>query len=52
MGSRGELHQITGLVARGVLEPVLDRTLPLSEVREAHEALEKREQFGKIVLVP
>jgi NADPH:quinone reductase-like Zn-dependent oxidoreductase len=52
MGSRGELHQITGLVARGLLKPVLDRTLPLSEVREAHEALEKREQFGKIVLVP
>jgi len=52
MGSRGELHQIVGLVARGVLKPVVDRSLPLSEVREAHEALEKRESFGKIVLVP
>jgi len=52
MGSRGELHQIVGLVASGRLQPVIDRTLPLSEVREAHEALEKREQFGKIVLVP
>jgi len=52
MGSRGELHQIVGLVARGVLKPVVDRSLPLSEVREAHEALEKRETFGKIVLVP
>jgi NADPH:quinone reductase-like Zn-dependent oxidoreductase len=52
MGSRGELHQIVGLVARGLLKPVVDRTLPLSEVREAHEALEHREQFGKIVLVP
>ena len=52
MGSRGELHQIVGLVARGLLRPVIDRVLPLSEVREAHEALEKREQFGKIVLVP
>ena len=52
MGRRGELHQIVGLVASGRLKPVIDRTLPLSEVREAHEALEKREQFGKIVLVP
>jgi len=52
MGSRGELHQIVGLVSRGLLKPVIDRTLPLSEVREAHEALEHREQFGKIVLVP
>ncbi|HZM00481.1 MAG TPA: zinc-binding dehydrogenase, partial [Planctomycetota bacterium] len=52
MGSRGELHQIVGLVAAGKLKPVIDRTLPLSEVREAHEALEQREQFGKIVLVP
>jgi NADPH:quinone reductase-like Zn-dependent oxidoreductase len=52
MGSRGELLRIVELVARGQLRPVVDRVLPLSAVREAHEAMGRREQFGKIVLVP
>jgi NADPH:quinone reductase-like Zn-dependent oxidoreductase len=52
MGSRGELLHITELVGRGLLAPVVDRVLPLAEVRAAHEAMARREQFGKIVLVP
>ncbi len=52
MGSRGELLRIVELVGRGQLRPVVDRVLPLSQVREAHAALGRREQFGKIVLVP
>ena len=52
MGSRGELHRIAALIGEGRLRPVVDRTLPLSEVREAHQAMENREQFGKIVLLP
>jgi NADPH:quinone reductase-like Zn-dependent oxidoreductase len=52
MGSRGELLGIVDLVGRGQLRPVVDRVLPLSHVREAHEAMGRREQFGKIVLVP
>jgi NADPH:quinone reductase-like Zn-dependent oxidoreductase len=31
---------------------VVDRVLPLSEIREAHRALESGEQFGKIALTP
>ncbi|HYD43623.1 MAG TPA: zinc-binding dehydrogenase, partial [Anaeromyxobacter sp.] len=34
----------------GKLRTVIDRTLPLSEVRRAHELLAERAQFGKIVL--
>ena len=52
MGSRGELHQIARLMGEGRLRPVVDRVLPLDEVREAHRVMESREQFGKIVLVP
>jgi NADPH2:quinone reductase len=40
------------LVAKGHLQPVVDRVLPLSEVAAAHAALERREAFGKIVLIP
>jgi NADPH:quinone reductase-like Zn-dependent oxidoreductase len=52
MGSRGELLHIVDLVAKGHLQPVVDRVLPLSEVAAAHAALERREAFGKIVLIP
>lgn len=34
------------------LHPVVDRTLPLSEIQAAHRLLEAGEQFGKIVLIP
>ena len=52
MGSLGELHQVLKLVFRGKLKPVVDRVYPLSEIRAAHERLERKEQFGKIVLRP
>ncbi len=50
MGSRGELLHIVDLVGKGLLHPVVDRVLPLTEIRAAHEAMGRREQFGKIVL--
>jgi NADPH:quinone reductase-like Zn-dependent oxidoreductase len=50
MGSRSELFSVLKLVAEGKLKPIIDRVLPLVECRKAHELLENREQFGKIVL--
>jgi NADPH:quinone reductase-like Zn-dependent oxidoreductase len=52
MGSRGELMHIVDLMGKGLLRPIVDRVLPLSKVREAHDAMSRRQQFGKIVLVP
>jgi NADPH:quinone reductase-like Zn-dependent oxidoreductase len=52
MGGLGELHRVLQFVFRKQLRPVIDRVYPLSEARQAHERLEKKEQFGKIVLVP
>jgi NADPH:quinone reductase-like Zn-dependent oxidoreductase len=52
MGSKGELFQVLRLVEEGRLRPVLDRVLPLAEAAAAQQALARREQFGKIVLVP
>jgi NADPH:quinone reductase-like Zn-dependent oxidoreductase len=46
------LFRITQLVQEGKLHPILDRVLPLKEARRAHEILEQREQFGKVVLIP
>jgi NADPH:quinone reductase-like Zn-dependent oxidoreductase len=52
LGRKASLFRIIQLVDEGKLQPVLDRVLPLKDVRLAHQLLEQREQFGKVVLVP
>ena len=52
MGTMGELHEVLKHVFSGKLRPVVDRTFPLSEIRAAHEYLEKSQMFGKVVLNP
>lgn len=52
MGTRGDLLKIIRLVGDGQLRPVVDTVLPMDEVRRAHELLESRQVFGKIVLQP
>jgi NADPH:quinone reductase-like Zn-dependent oxidoreductase len=52
MGTMGELHQVLKFVFRKQLRPVVDRVYPLSAIREAHDRIEKREQFGKVILTP
>ncbi len=50
MASRKEFEDVMKLVFRRKLKPVVDRTYPLENARDAQERLEKGEQFGKIVL--
>ncbi|HEY0672407.1 MAG TPA: zinc-binding dehydrogenase [Longimicrobiales bacterium] len=52
MSNRMEFETVMRLVFAGKLDPVVDQVLPLTEIRNAHERLERGEQFGKIVLVP
>ena len=52
MGSKAELLEAMKFVAQGKIRAVVDRVLPLSEARQAHELIEERAQFGKIVLKP
>ncbi len=49
-GSRGELRQVLAATARGQIRPVIDRTYPLEEAAAAHQRMEARGQFGKLVL--
>jgi NADPH:quinone reductase-like Zn-dependent oxidoreductase len=51
MGSLGELHQVLKFVFRGQVKPVIDSVLPLKEAAAAHHRLERKEQFGKVLLV-
>jgi len=52
MGSKAELLEAMKFVEAGKIRAVVDRVLPLSEARAAHELLESRRQFGKVVLRP
>jgi NADPH:quinone reductase-like Zn-dependent oxidoreductase len=50
--SRWELEKVLDLAARGLIEPLVYKTYPLDDAREAMETMERREHFGKIVLKP
>jgi NADPH:quinone reductase-like Zn-dependent oxidoreductase len=52
MGSKAELLAAMKFIERGMIRAVVDRTLPLREARRAHELMQDRAQFGKLVLVP
>lgn len=50
MGSKAELLEAMKFVESGKIRAVVDQTLPLAEARRAHELMEDRAQFGKLVL--
>ena len=52
MGRRAELIEVLQFVRDGRLKPVVDSVRPLAEARAAHEYVEARKHFGKVVLVP
>lgn len=50
MGSKADLLAAVKFIESGQIRAVVDQTLPLSEARKAHELMEERAQFGKLVL--
>lgn len=44
------LHEIRRLSEAGKLQLPVDKTFPISQVREAHEAKDRRQIPGKVVL--
>ena len=50
MGRKDDLRQIVEMASRGTIRSVIDRTFSLEEAASAHEALESRRVFGKLVL--
>ena len=50
--TRDGLQSLLDLVQSGRITPVIDRVLPLEQAREAEEAIERREVFGKVILTP
>jgi NADPH:quinone reductase-like Zn-dependent oxidoreductase len=52
MGSKSELLEAMKFIENGKIRALVDQTFPLAEARRAHELMEDRAQFGKLVLVP
>ena len=50
MGSKAELLEAMKFIEAGKIRAVVDQVLPLKGARRAHELMEDRAQFGKIVL--
>ncbi|MDM7460172.1 MAG: zinc-binding dehydrogenase [bacterium] len=50
IGTRAELQQLLPHMISGRLQPIVDSVFDLREARAAHEKLERRDFFGKIVL--
>jgi NADPH:quinone reductase-like Zn-dependent oxidoreductase len=46
------LDELVVLIETGVIRPVIDQVFPFSRASNAHERIERRENVGKVVLVP
>jgi NADPH:quinone reductase-like Zn-dependent oxidoreductase len=52
MGAKAELLSAMKFIEEGKIRAVIDRVMPLEEARRAHELMEDRAQFGKLILRP
>ena len=50
MGPKADLLKAWKLVCQGKLQPVVDRVFPVREIAAAHEYVNERKAFGKVVL--
>lgn len=52
MGARKEFKDVLGYIKAGEIRPLVARTYPLSEIREAQADFKEKGFLGKLVLVP
>ena len=50
MGRKDDLRQIVEMVSRGTIRGIIHQTYPLQDAASAHQAMEDRSFFGKLVL--
>lgn len=50
--ARGLVESLINNVAKGEIKVVIDKTFPLSEAAKAHEYIESRQAFGRVLLIP
>jgi NADPH:quinone reductase-like Zn-dependent oxidoreductase len=47
-----DTREVVRRLYQGIFRPVIDQVIPLREARRAHELLEERRVFGKLILTP
>lgn len=52
MGRKSGLTEVMTHIQTGRLTPVIDSVFPLSDAAKAHQRMESRQNFGKIILIP
>lgn len=52
LGTRDEFKKMLQAISDGRLKPVIERTFPLSEAKEAQQYFKEAGKLGKIVLLP
>ncbi|QAS51281.1 zinc-binding dehydrogenase [Halobacillus litoralis] len=52
LGTRNEFKRMLDAIEEGKIKPVIDRTFPLEEAREAQAYFKNAGKLGKIVLIP
>ena len=52
MGTKEDMREITALLNRGTIRPVVHQVFPLAEAANAHRAMEETNFFGKLLLTP
>ena len=50
MGTLQNMKKVTALIESGKIKPVIDKVFDYTEIKSAHQRLEKGEQFGKVVI--
>ena len=50
MGSRAEYLKCLDIVSRGLAKPIIDRAFSFEDLPRAHEHLESRKAFGKVLI--
>jgi NADPH2:quinone reductase len=46
------MTEIFGQVTAGSLAPIVDKTFPFAEAAAAHDYIQDRKNFGKVLLTP
>ena len=52
MGSKEDMRQIVEMLNRGKIRPPIHQVFPLAEAAAAHQTIEERSFFGKLLLTP
>jgi len=50
MGNKNDLIELIELINQNKIKPIVSKTLPYTEIKEAHQILEEGKQLGKIVI--